>query len=159
MSLGTRPCFYIPSGLGETGPETLPVLTAMTARHHAHPYATASRSAAVTHTNFGWSAYAVIASAGRDSDPYIHVACVVTACTAFTHLIRRGNAVDTVTAVFHSMCLCTRRGSCFSRCKSIPREPDGIGIHPEYIGNLPFRAGFESVFPTSSAQTFRMQCG
>lgn len=31
-------------------------------RHHAHPHTTASRPAAVTHTVFGWSAHAVMAS-------------------------------------------------------------------------------------------------
>ena len=52
-----------------------------------------------------------------------------------------------------------RRECCFLPCKGTSHHPDNIGFHSEHIGNLPFKAGFESVFPTSSAQTFRMPCG
>ena len=75
------------------------------------------------------------------------------------HVLRQENAVYAVTMIVYSLCPCTRRGSCFLPCKGTSYQLDGIGFHSEHIGNLPFRAGFESVFPTSSAQTFRMPCG
>lgn len=75
------------------------------------------------------------------------------------HALRQENAVYAVTMIIYSLCPCTRRGSCFLPCKGTSHQLDGIGFHSEHIGNLPFRAGFESVFPTSSAQTFRMPCG
>lgn len=75
------------------------------------------------------------------------------------HALRQENAVYAVTMIIYSLCPRTRRGSCFLPCKGTSHQLDGIGFHSEHIGNLPFRAGFESVFPTSSAQTFRMPCG
>ena len=75
------------------------------------------------------------------------------------HALGQEKAVYAVTMFVGFLCPCTRRGSCFLPCKGTSRQLDGIGIHSEHIGNLPFRAGFESVFPTSSAQTFRMPCG
>ena len=82
----------------------------------------------------------------------------VTACTAFTPRWRE-NAVDAVTIHYLFLVHMLPSGICFLPCKGTSRQLDGIGFHSEHIGNLPFRAGFESVFPTFSAQTFRMPCG
>ena len=82
----------------------------------------------------------------------------VTACTAFTPRWRE-NAVDAVTIHYLFLVHMLPSGTCFLPCKGTSRQLDGIGFHSEHIGNLPFRAGFESVFPTFSAQTFRMPCG
>ena len=82
----------------------------------------------------------------------------VTACTAFTPRWRE-NAVDAVTFHYLFLVHMLPSGICFLPCKGTSRQLDGIGFHSEHIGNLPFRAGFESVFPTFSAQTFRMPCG
>ena len=81
----------------------------------------------------------------------------VTACTAFTPRWRE-NAVDAVTIHYLFLVHMLPSGICFLPCKGTSRQLDGIGFHSEHIGNLPFRAGFESVFPTFSAQTFRMPC-
>jgi hypothetical protein len=71
----------------------------------------------------------------------------------------RENAVDAVTIHYLFLVHMLPSGICFLPCKGTSRQLDGIGFHSEHIGNLPFRAGFESVFPTFSAQTFRMPCG
>lgn len=71
----------------------------------------------------------------------------------------RENAVYAVTIDYLFLVHMLPSGACFLPCKGTSRQLDGIGFHSEHIGNLPFRAGFESVFPTFSAQTFRMPCG
>ena len=71
----------------------------------------------------------------------------------------RENAVDAVTIHYLFLVHMLPSGICFLPCKGTSHHPDNIGFHSEHIGNLPFRAGFESVFPTFSAQTFRMPCG
>ena len=71
----------------------------------------------------------------------------------------RENAVDAVTIHYLFLVHMLPSGTCFLPCKGTSRQLDGIGFHSEHIGNLPFRAGFESVFPTFSAQTFRMPYG
>lgn len=145
---------HTPHGTG-----TLLTLRAMTAwADHTHPHATASRSAAVTHTDFGWSAHAVMAH-GKESP------CPL--CLILHSTLRHVRHLHTQMA--RKCCRCRNyplqflvqmlpSGTCFLPCKGTSRQLDGIGFHSEHIGNLPFRAGFESVFPTFSAQTFRMPC-
>ena len=96
--------FIFPWGLGrleKSGqtpvvgiPATLPMeqghSSLRLSRHgqHARPHATASRPAAVTHTVFGWSAHAVMASERKVPVHSFSATCDVTACTASTHLQR-----------------------------------------------------------------------
>ena len=123
------------------------------------PHATASMQAAVTYADFGWSANAVIALARKVAVPYV-----------LFYFRRNGIYGIYISPMARKCCTCRYyffirlvhmlpSGTCYLPCEGTSRLQDGIGFHPEHIRNLPFRAGCERVFPTCSAQTYRMPCG
>ena len=78
--------------------------------HHAYPNATASRSAAVTYADFGWSAHAVIASARKVPRSLCFMLPATLRYVRHLHAPGQDNAVYTVTMVIYFLCPCTRQG-------------------------------------------------
>lgn len=142
-------------------------------QEHSHPWPSANsdtvlilmrrpaqNSAAVTPTDFGRLPPLALTWVHRVPVPYVLSDSDVSAYTVLTCLWQENTVnAETINTVF-CLCLLTNRpGTTFLLCKGISRLPDCLGIHAEDNGNLPFRASFERVFPSFSAQTFRLPCG